>query len=45
MLEFTEVGIAMGNAGDEVKACADFAAAGIDEDGIEKALQHYGLID
>ena len=38
MLEFVHIGVAMGNATDEVKAHADFVTASVDEDGIEKAL-------
>lgn len=38
MLEFVHIGVAMGNATDEVKAHADFITASVDEDGIEKAL-------
>lgn len=38
MLEFVHIGVAMGNASDEVKAHADFVTASVDEDGIEKAL-------
>lgn len=44
MLEFTEIGVAMGNAGYDVKICADHVAAGVDEDGIQKALEYYGVI-
>lgn len=44
MLLFAGIGVAMGNARDHVKECADFVTADIDEDGIEKALLHFGLI-
>lgn len=37
-------GICMGNGMDEAKAQADFVTADLLEDGIEKALYHYGLI-
>ena len=39
MLEFVQIGIAMGNASDNVKKYADFVTDSVDEDGIEKALE------
>lgn len=39
MLEFVQIGIAMGNASDNVKKYADFVTDSVDEDGIEKALK------
>ena len=45
MLEFAKIGVAMGNASDIVKAKADYLTDHIDEDGIEKALRHFGLIE
>lgn len=45
MLCYVGTGVAMGNAADPVKAAADYVTADIDEDGIEKALIHFGLID
>ena len=44
MLEFAGIGVAMGNAEDEVKAAADYVTADIDDDGIWKACKHFGLI-
>ena len=44
MLKFAGIGVAMGNAGDAVKAAADYVTASVDDDGIEKALEHFGLI-
>ena len=44
MLRFAAIGVAMGNAGDEVKQQADYVTTGVDEDGISLALQHFGLI-
>ncbi|MEG1521387.1 MAG: Cof-type HAD-IIB family hydrolase [Bacteroidales bacterium] len=38
------IGIAMGNASDEVKQAADYITASVDEEGIAKALLHFGLI-
>lgn len=37
-------GICMGNGMEEAKAQAEFVTASVLEDGIEKALRHYGLI-
>lgn len=44
MLRFTGTGVAMGNAGDEVKANADYVTADIGDDGIWKALTRFDLI-
>lgn len=44
MLRHAGIGIAMGNAKDDVKAAADFVTASVDEDGIAKALKHFGII-
>lgn len=44
MLRYAAIGIAMGNAKAEVKAIADYVTAAADDDGIEKALEHFGLI-
>lgn len=45
MLRFAGIGIAMGNAWDSAKAAADYVTAEIDDDGIEKALRHFGLTE
>ena len=45
MLRFAGIGVAMGNAGDAVKAAADYVTDTVDENGIENALRHFGLID
>ena len=45
MLEYVAVGVAMGNAKEVTKAAADYVTTDIDDDGIEKALIHFGLID
>ena len=34
----------MGNAGDEVKAAADYITDHIDNEGVAKALRHFGVI-
>lgn len=44
MLKFVHIGVAMGNADEEVKKSADYVTAHIDEDGVEKALRHFGMI-
>ena len=44
MLRHAGVGIAMGNAKDDVKASADYVTTSVDEDGIAKALKHFGVI-
>lgn len=44
MLEFVEIGIAMGNGNDELKAIADFITEDVDENGIYNALIRLNLI-
>lgn len=44
MLRFAGIGVAMGNAEEETKQAADYVTSDIDEDGIAKALKHFGLI-
>lgn len=44
MLGFAGIGVAMGNAVDYVKEHADYVTTGVDEDGVEYALKHYGII-
>ena len=44
MLNHVAVAIAMGNANDEVKAVADYVTDDVDNDGITKALRHFGLL-
>lgn len=38
------IGVAMGNAADHVKSFADYVTAHVDEDGVKKALEHFGVI-
>ena len=45
MLRHAGIGIAMGNANDDVKAAADYVTDSVDEDGIFKALKHFGIIE
>jgi len=44
MLKYVGVGVAMGNASDEVKRAADYVTTSVDEEGIENALKHFNLI-
>ena len=44
MLRHAGIGVAMGNANEEVKAAADYVTTSVDEDGIYKALKHFGVI-
>ena len=45
MIRFAGIGVAMGNGEAEVKAVADYVTTDIDDDGIEKALKHFNLIE
>ena len=45
MLRFAGIGVALGNACEDAKKAADYVTADIDDDGIAKALKHFGLID
>ena len=38
------VGVAMGNACDELKAEADYVTSSVDEDGVQRALEYFELI-
>ncbi len=44
MLTVCHTGIAMGNAFDEVKQCADFITKNANEDGIAYAMREFGLL-
>ncbi len=44
MLKAAGIGVAMGNANDDVKAAADYVTDDEDNDGIMKALKHFRLI-
>lgn len=44
MLKFVKIGVAMGNANDQVKEIADFVTEEVDEHGIEHALLRFGLL-
>ena len=44
MLEFVKIGVAMGNAGDNVKKSADYVTENVDDEGIYKALKKFEII-
>ena len=44
MIEFCEVGVAMGNAIEKVKNASNYITDDIDNDGIYKAMKHFKLI-
>ena len=44
MVRDAAVGVAMDNACDELKAVADYITSSVDEDGVSRALEHFGLI-
>ena len=44
MIRYAGLGVAMGNACDEALAAADYVTASVDDDGIRRALEHFGVI-
>lgn len=44
MLQMAGIGVAMGNAIDEVKAVADYVTAAVEENGVSQALHHFDLL-
>ena len=44
MLSFAGIGVAMGNARDNVKAAADYVTDDVDSNGIFNALQYFDLL-
>ena len=44
MIRMCGIGVAMGNATDEVKAASDYVTTHINDDGIWNALKHFELI-
>ena len=44
MLKHVNLGVAMGNASDTVQAAADYVTTSVDEEGIMRALQHFGIL-
>lgn len=45
MLEYCEIGVAMGNGGKEIKEMADYITDDVDKDGLYKAFVHLGIIE
>ena len=44
LLQEAGIGVAMGNAGDEVKEAADYVTDSVDDDGVMNALRHFDVI-
>ena len=44
MLRHAAIGVAMGNANEDVKQSADYVTDTVDDDGIYKALKHFGVL-
>ncbi|PWG59843.1 Cof-type HAD-IIB family hydrolase [Bifidobacterium catulorum] len=44
MLAYAGIGVAMGSGGDKAKAAADYVTAAVDDDGVIKALRHFGVL-
>ena len=44
LIEYAGIGVAMGNAAEEVKAVADLVTRSVDEDGIVATLKNFGLL-
>lgn len=44
MIKHAAIGVAMGNSSEQVKQIADYVTADVDDDGVYKALQYFGLL-
>ena len=44
ILKTAGIGVAMGNAADNVKAAADYVTTHVDDNGIANAVRHFGAI-
>lgn len=44
MLRHVALGVAMGNAGEDVKAAARYVTTSVDDNGISNALAHFGIL-
>ena len=44
MLRHANIGIAMGNAEEQVKSIADYVTTAVDDHGVVTALRHFGLL-
>lgn len=45
MLQYVQIGVAMGNAVKKLKNLASYVTTSVDDDGIKNALKHFGVID
>lgn len=45
MLEYSRIGVAMGNGGPEIRAAADYVTDDVECDGLWKAFSHLGLLE
>ena len=45
IIRMAGIGVAMGNARDELKMAADYVTASVGEDGVWKACIHLGLFE
>lgn len=45
MIKRADIGVAMGNSGEEVKSSADYVTADVTDGGVIKALRKFGLLD
>lgn len=45
MLKHVDIGVAMGNAGNDVKTVANYVTDSVDNNGVANALRHFGLIE
>ena len=44
MIKYAGTGVAMGNAGEEVKLSADYVTTSVDDDGVGNALRYFGVL-
>lgn len=44
MLKYCGIGVALGNGTDACKAAADYITTDINDNGVENALKHFGII-
>jgi len=44
MIKYAGAGVAMGNAGDDVKLVADYITTSVDDDGVGNALRYFGVL-
>ncbi len=44
MMEYAGIGVAMGNGEESLKEIADYVTTDVDDDGVLRALQHFGIL-